>query len=158
VVSLAIPAGAAERHMMEPLVPADKLAATRGLTSPLPSSPEIVEQGKALDNGKGACFNCHGKDGGGNGPAAAKLDPAPRILAPSYGRRNILGDHERIGRYRHGWIWRATDGRRNLEHHPIHAQLRRRVWTGHDGTWKRHGTHDGNRWWHGRTVARRLRS
>jgi hypothetical protein len=66
VVSLAIPAGAAERHMMEPLVPADKLAATQGLTSPLPSSPKIVEQGQALYNGKGACFNCHGKDGGGD--------------------------------------------------------------------------------------------
>jgi len=78
VVSLAIPAGAAERHMMEPLVPADKLAAARGLTSPLPSSPEIVGQGKALYNGKGACFNCHGKDGGGNGPLAAQLNPPPR--------------------------------------------------------------------------------
>jgi hypothetical protein len=74
---------AAEQHMLQPLVPADKLAAARALTSPLPRSPEIVEQGKALDNGKGACFNCLGKDGGGNGPAAAKLDPAPRILAPS---------------------------------------------------------------------------
>jgi mono/diheme cytochrome c family protein len=78
VVSLAIPAGAAERHMMEPLVPADKLAAARGLTSSLPSSPEIVEQGQALYNGKGACFNCHGKDGGGNGPLAAQLNPSPR--------------------------------------------------------------------------------
>lgn len=69
---------AAERDMMQPLVPADKLAAARGLTSPLPSSPEIVEQGKALYNGKGACFNCHGKDGGGNGPLAAQLNPSPR--------------------------------------------------------------------------------
>ena len=78
VVSLAIPAGAVERHMMQPLVPADKLAAARALTSPLPKSPEIVDQGKALYNGKGACFNCHGKDGGGNGPLAAQLNPSPR--------------------------------------------------------------------------------
>ena len=78
VVSLAIPAGAAERHMMQSLVPADKLADARALTSPLPGSPEIVEQGKALYNGKGACFNCHGKDGDGNGPVAAQLDPSPR--------------------------------------------------------------------------------
>jgi mono/diheme cytochrome c family protein len=54
------------------------LAAARGLTSPFPSSPEIVEQGKALYNGKGACFNCHGKDGGGKGPLAAQLNPSPR--------------------------------------------------------------------------------
>ncbi len=78
VVSLAIPAGAAERHMMQPRVPADKLAEARALTSPLPSSPETVEQGKVLYHGKGTCFNCHGKDGGGNGPLAVQLNPSPR--------------------------------------------------------------------------------
>jgi mono/diheme cytochrome c family protein len=78
VVSLAIPAWAAERHMMQPRVPADKLTEARTLTSPLPSSPEIVEQGKALYYGKGTCFNCHGKDGGGDGPLAAQLNPSPR--------------------------------------------------------------------------------
>jgi mono/diheme cytochrome c family protein len=78
VVSLAIPAGAAERHMMQPLVPADKLAEARALVSPLPGSSKIVEQGKALYHGKGVCFNCHGKDGDGNGPLAAQLNPSPR--------------------------------------------------------------------------------
>ena len=78
VISFAIHAGAAERHMMQQLVPADKLAEARALTSPLPSSTETVEQGKALYNGKGACFNCHGKDGGGDGPLAAQLNPSPR--------------------------------------------------------------------------------
>ena len=78
VVSLAIPTGAAERHMVQPLVPADKLAEARALTSPLPNSPEIVAQGKALYHGKGTCFNCHGKDGDGNGPVAAQLNPSPR--------------------------------------------------------------------------------
>ncbi len=78
IVSLAVPVVAAERHMMQSLVPADKLADARALTSPLPSSPEIVAQGKALYDGKGACFNCHGKDGDGNGPLAAQLNPSPR--------------------------------------------------------------------------------
>jgi mono/diheme cytochrome c family protein len=78
VVSLAIPAVAAERHMMQPLVPADKLAEARALTSPLPNSLKIVEQGKALYQGKGGCFNCHGKEGDGNGPLAAQLNPSPR--------------------------------------------------------------------------------
>ncbi len=77
-VFCAISAGAAERHMVHPLVPADKLAEARTHKSPLPSSPEIVERGKALYNGKGACFNCHGKDGDGNGPLAAHLNPSPR--------------------------------------------------------------------------------
>lgn len=68
----------AERHMMQPRVPADKLAEARALTSPLADSPEAVEKGKALYNGKGTCFNCHGKEGMGDGPAAASLDPSPR--------------------------------------------------------------------------------
>lgn len=78
ILSCAIPAGAAERHMMQPLVSADKLAEARALTSPLPDSPETVAQGKALYNGRGTCFNCHGKEGGGDGPVAAQLDPSPR--------------------------------------------------------------------------------
>lgn len=78
VLSLAIPVGAEERHLMQSLVPADKLAEARAFTSPLQRSPEIVAQGQALYNGKGACFNCHGKDGSGNGPVAAQLDPSPR--------------------------------------------------------------------------------
>jgi mono/diheme cytochrome c family protein len=69
---------AAERHMMQPRVPADKLAEARGLTSPLPDSPVVVKKGRELYEGKGTCFNCHGKDGGGNGPGAAQLKPSPR--------------------------------------------------------------------------------
>ncbi len=78
VGSFAISVGAAERHMMQQLVPDDKLAEARALTSPLPKSPENVSQGKALYDGKGACFNCHGKGGDGNGPLAAQLNPSPR--------------------------------------------------------------------------------
>lgn len=78
LVSLTIPVWAAERHMMHSLVPDDKLVEARALTSPLARSPEIVAQGKALYDGKGGCFNCHGKDGDGNGPLAAQLQPSPR--------------------------------------------------------------------------------
>ncbi len=74
----AAPAGAAERHMMQSIVPADKLAEARALRSPLPASQEIIEKGKVLYHGKGTCFTCHGADGDGNGPAAAKLNPQPR--------------------------------------------------------------------------------
>lgn len=78
LATLAVPVVAAERHMMQPRVPADKLSEARALISPLPDSPEIVEKGRALYEGKGACINCHGKDGGGDGPVAASLDPSPR--------------------------------------------------------------------------------
>ncbi|MGA6829306.1 c-type cytochrome [Nitrospira sp. NS4] len=78
LVSNAATGNAAERPMMQPRVPADNLADARALTNPLPDSPEIVEKGKALYNGRGTCFNCHGKDGSGNGMAAVGLDPSPR--------------------------------------------------------------------------------
>ena len=67
-----------ERHPMPPRVPSDKLAEARALTSPVPDSPDAVEKGKALYEGRGGCVNCHGKSGMGDGPAAAALDPSPR--------------------------------------------------------------------------------
>lgn len=78
VVVLTGSVASAERHMMQPRVPADKLNEARALKSPLPDSPEVVEKGKVIFEGKGTCFNCHGMDGGGNGPAAAQLNPSPR--------------------------------------------------------------------------------
>jgi len=64
--------------MMMPRVPADQLEKARALTSPLPQSPEIVAQGKAIYEGKGNCFNCHGPTGGGDGPGGGNLNPSPR--------------------------------------------------------------------------------
>ena len=106
VVSLAIPAGS-RRTAHDGAVGAGRQAghSTRTDELPLPGSPEIVEQGQALYNGKGACFNCHGKDGGRQWAAGRLAEsvpsqfPARWILASSYGRRNLLGDQERIGRW-----------------------------------------------------------
>lgn len=78
VICCAIPAGAAERHMMQPIVPADKLAEARALRSPLSNAPEVIEQGKAVYNGKGGCVTCHGIGGDGKGPGAVNMNPAPR--------------------------------------------------------------------------------
>lgn len=77
-VSLASHTWAAEQHMMQSRVPADKLAEARALVSPLLDSTETVEKGRTLYHGKGACFNCHGKAGMGDGPAAIGLNPSPR--------------------------------------------------------------------------------
>lgn len=70
--------GAAEQYLMQPRVPADKLAEARALTNPLAESPETHAKGKALYEGKGGCANCHGQNGGGDGPLAGSLNPAPR--------------------------------------------------------------------------------
>ncbi len=79
LVILASPAAAQERHrMMQPIVPPDQLQAARALKNPLPYSQEIIKKGKAIYEGKGTCFNCHGMTGAGDGPAAANLKPAPR--------------------------------------------------------------------------------
>ncbi|GMV49425.1 MAG: hypothetical protein NBKEAIPA_03211 [Nitrospirae bacterium] len=68
----------AARHDMQPRVPPDKLESLRSLQNPLPNTPEIVEKGKALYHGKGTCVNCHGVNGGGDGPGAKGLTPPPR--------------------------------------------------------------------------------
>lgn len=68
------------QQMMMPRVPADKLAEARALQSPLPPSPETVEKGKAIYEGKGTCINCHGVSGRGDGPGASTLNPPPRVF------------------------------------------------------------------------------
>ncbi len=79
LVVVTSPAIAQERQrMMQPIVPPDQLAAARALKNPLPYSQEIIEKGKAIYEGKGTCFNCHGMTGAGDGPAAVNLKPAPR--------------------------------------------------------------------------------
>ena len=71
---------AAGQQMMRSRVPPDKLEEARALKNPLPDSPEILEKGKALYEGKGTCANCHGMTGHGNGPGAANLNPPPRVF------------------------------------------------------------------------------
>ena len=73
-----ITASAARQHMLQPRVPIDHLDEARALTSPLPDSPDTIDKGKVLYHGKGTCFNCHGPEGGGDGPVASQLDPPPR--------------------------------------------------------------------------------
>jgi uncharacterized membrane protein YkoI/mono/diheme cytochrome c family protein len=68
------------QQMMMPRVPADKMAEAKALVNPLPPSPDIVEKGKAIYEGKGTCANCHGASGRGDGPGAATLNPPPRVF------------------------------------------------------------------------------
>jgi len=70
--------GAEERDPLKPRVPADQMAEARANKSPVEATPENIAKGKALFEGKGTCFNCHGKDGDGQGEAGKILNPSPR--------------------------------------------------------------------------------
>ena len=71
-------AGAAEKDPLKARVPADQMSDAKAMKNPVASTPESIAKGKALFEGKGTCFNCHGKEGKGDGPAGAILDPSPR--------------------------------------------------------------------------------
>jgi cytochrome c peroxidase len=69
---------AEERDPLKPRVPADQIADAKQVKNPVANTPESVAKGKALFEGKGTCFNCHGKEGKGDGPAGQILNPSPR--------------------------------------------------------------------------------
>ena len=70
--------GAEEKDPLKPRVPPDQLADAKALKNPVASSPEkqLLEIGRTLFGR--TCFNCHGKEGKGDGPAGAILNPSPR--------------------------------------------------------------------------------
>lgn len=72
-----------ERDPLKPRVPKDQRGDAKRTKSPLydradKAPAEIVAEGKKIFEGKGTCFNCHGKSGQGDGPAGAVLNPGPR--------------------------------------------------------------------------------
>lgn len=81
------------QQMMRSRVPPDKLKEARALMNPLPDSPEILEKGKVLYEGKGTCANCHGMSGHGDGAGAANLNPPPRVFrARGFWRHRTEGE------------------------------------------------------------------
>ena len=69
---------AEERDPLQPRVPKDQLSDAKGTKNPVAKTKENILKGKALFEGKGTCFNCHGKEGKGDGPAGQILNPSPR--------------------------------------------------------------------------------
>jgi len=51
-----------------------------------------LEKGKAVYNGNGACFSCHGAAGMGDGAAAAALTPKPRSFVEGAFKFDTDGD------------------------------------------------------------------
>lgn len=52
--------------------------------APIAIDAAAVAKGKALFTGKGTCFNCHGKTGKGDGPAAHIFNPKPTDLTNKF--------------------------------------------------------------------------
>jgi mono/diheme cytochrome c family protein len=75
---VAVAAYAEEKDPTVSRVPSDQRAAAKALKNPIAKTPENIAKGKAIFEGKGTCFNCHGVSGKGDGPAGQILNPSPR--------------------------------------------------------------------------------
>ena len=88
--SMEVMALAEERNPIEPRVPPSERAATRAMKNPIARTPENIAKGKAIYEGKGSCFRCHGVSGKGDGPynTLVNLNPSPRDFTNSKFHRN----------------------------------------------------------------------
>jgi mono/diheme cytochrome c family protein len=71
-------ARAADPQVLKPRVPPDQIEAARSVTNPLVPTPELIEKGKALFEGKAFCKACHGVDGKGLPKDLDLKGPLPR--------------------------------------------------------------------------------
>lgn len=86
-------ANAAEKDPCAPRVPAGELAQFKGMKPPVPETPETIQKGKEIYNGKGACAGCHGPAGKGDGQLAASLNPSPRNFTnPQFKQCKSIGE------------------------------------------------------------------
>ena len=60
-------AWSADSEVLRPRVPSDQIESVRTVTNPLPLTPEVLQKGKALFEGKAFCRACHGSEGKGLG-------------------------------------------------------------------------------------------
>ena len=69
---------AVEKDITVSRVPPDQIEAAKAMKNPLSATPDNIVKGKAIFEGKGTCFTCHGVSGKGDGDAGKALDPTPR--------------------------------------------------------------------------------
>jgi cytochrome c len=68
----------ADEAVLKPRVPIEKIEEARTWTNPFESTPENIEKGKAIFQGKAFCVTCHGKDGKGLGDIPGLVGKLPR--------------------------------------------------------------------------------
>lgn len=69
---------AADAQVLRPRVPSDQIDAARAVNNPFQPTPELLEKGKALFEGKAFCKACHGADGRGLPKDLELKGPLPR--------------------------------------------------------------------------------
>lgn len=90
---VAVTAYAEEKDPTVSRVPSDQRGAAKAMKNPVAKTPENIAKGKAIFEGKGTCFNCHGLQGDGNGPAGAILNPSPRNFTnPKFHKNRTDGE------------------------------------------------------------------
>jgi mono/diheme cytochrome c family protein len=119
---------AEEKDPLKPRVPAEEMADAKAMKNPVPVNDANLAKGKALFEGKGTCFNCHGKEGKGDGRSDPESEPAElhelQIPQEAEGRRAVLGHQERQRRHRDGVAGSGHDHRgRGLDDHQLRAEL-----------------------------------
>jgi mono/diheme cytochrome c family protein len=67
-----------DAEVLQPRVPSHFIEEARQWRNPLEVTPENIEKGKALFQGKGFCVTCHGRDGRGLGDIAGLRGKLPR--------------------------------------------------------------------------------
>ena len=84
---------AEEKDPTIPRVPGDQRGHAKAMKNPIPKTPENIAKGKAIYEGKGTCFNCHGTSGKGDGPAGVILNPSPRNFTnPKFHKNRTDGE------------------------------------------------------------------
>ena len=69
---------AADQSVLKPRVPANQIEEARTWANPYPSTPENIEKGKHIYEGKAFCVTCHGRDGKGLGNIPGLRGKLPR--------------------------------------------------------------------------------
>lgn len=91
--SIGVMAIAEERNPIEPIVPPGERMAARSMKNPIAKTPENIAKGKAIYEGKGSCFRCHGMSGKGDGPVGQNMNPTPRNFTnPKFHKNRTDGE------------------------------------------------------------------
>ncbi len=84
---------AEERNPIEPIVPANERVVARSMKNPIAKTPENIARGKAIYEGKGSCFRCHGMGGKGDGLVGQNMNPTPRNFTnPKFHKNRTDGE------------------------------------------------------------------